>query len=318
MTISYEGQAVVITGAGGGLGRAYALDIARRGGMVVVNDLGGATTGVAGEESTSFADKVVEEIRAAGGTAVASYDSVATSQGGKAIIETALDNFGRIDAVVANAGTMRYGEFEDLTLEDLTALFAVHVGGSWTVSQAAWPHMKKQGYGRIVLTTSSGGTLGNHMLTAYGAAKGGVMGLMHNLSEAGAPHGILCNALMPNAMSRMTITIKPGELGENPWSAAMPQYFDPRYTAGLVAYLASSDCTTHHGIYSMLGGRLGRAFIGIAHGYAQDAPMDADTIAAHWQEINDDKAGYGIPVNNTDEFRIVAELRGVKVRGEPV
>ncbi|PLK27789.1 dehydrogenase [Novosphingobium sp. TH158] len=311
MPISFAGQAIVITGAGGGLGRAYALEIARRGGKVVVNDLGGATDGVPGGESSAFADKVVDEIRAAGGTAVANYDSVASQAGGDAIIACALENFGRIDAVIANAGTIRYGAFEDLTLDDLNALLAVHVGGSWSVAHAAWPHMKAQGYGRLVFTTSSGGTLGNASLAAYGAAKGAVMGLMHNLAEAGAPHGILCNAMMPNAMSRMTIDIKPGELGENRWSAAMPQYFDPAYTAGLATFLASSACTSHHGIYSMLGGRLGRAFIGICDGHAQDTPMDAETIAANWATINDDQGGYAIPANNTDEFRIVAEQRGV-------
>ena len=311
MTIRFDGQAVVVTGAGGGLGRAYAIEIAKRGGMVVVNDLGGATTGEQGGETPSFADAVVDEIRAAGGKAVANYDSVVTTEGGKAIIASALDNFGRIDAVVANAGTMRYGNFEELALEDLNALLAVHVGGSWTVAQAAWPHMKAQGRGRIVFTTSSAGTLGNMALAAYGAAKGAVMGLMHNLAEAGAPHGILCNAIMPNAMSRMTLEMDPSRLGENPWSRLLPQYFDPRYTAGLVTYLASTACTTRHGIYSMLGGRLGRAFIGINHGYMQDDPMDADTIAANWARINDDQAGYGVPTNNADEFRIVAQLRGL-------
>lgn len=312
MTVSFAGQAVVVTGAGGGLGRVYALDIARRGGMVVVNDLGGSTRG-GGETSTSFADTVVAEIEAAGGQAVANYDTVATPEGGQAIIATALERFGRIDAVIANAGTIRYGEFEDLTFDDLNALLAVHVGGSWNVAQAAWPHLKRQGYGRLVFTTSSGGTLGNASLAAYGAAKGGVMGLMHNLAEAGAPSGILCNAIMPNAMSRMTMEIRPGELGENPWSAAMPQYFDPAYTAGLGSYLASSACTTHHGIYSMLGGRLGRAFIGVCQGHAEDAPMDAEAVAEHWAAINDARAGYDIPANNTDEFRIVAEQRGVSV-----
>lgn len=311
MTIRFDGQAVVVTGAGGGLGRAYAIEIAKRGGMVVVNDLGGATTGEQGGETPSFADAVVDEIRATGGKAVANYDSVVTTEGGKAIIASALDNFGRIDAVVANAGTMRYGNFEELALEDLNALLAVHVGGSWTVAQAAWPHMKAQGRGRIVFTTSSAGTLGNMALAAYGAAKGAVMGLMHNLAEAGAPHGILCNAIMPNAMSRMTLEMDPSRLGENPWSRLLPQYFDPRYTAGLVTYLASTACTTRHGIYSMLGGRLGRAFIGINHGYMQDDPMDADTIAANWARINDDQAGYGVPANNADEFRIVAQLRGL-------
>ena len=144
MTIRFDGQAVVVTGAGGGLGRAYAIEIAKRGGMVVVNDLGGATTGEQGGETPSCADAVVDEIRATGGKAVANYDSVVTTEGGKAIIASALDNFGRIDAVVANAGTMRYGNFEELALEDLNALLAVHVGGSWTVAQAAWPHIPWQ------------------------------------------------------------------------------------------------------------------------------------------------------------------------------
>ncbi|MFM6931959.1 MAG: SDR family NAD(P)-dependent oxidoreductase [Novosphingobium sp.] len=312
MTISYEGQVVVVTGAGGGLGRTYAIDIARRGGMVVVNDLGGATDGSAGHEQTSFADTVVEEIRAAGGLAVANYDSVASEAGGKAIMQCALDTFGRIDAVIANAGTMRYGDFEDLTLDDLNALLAVHVGGSWNVAQAAWPHLKAQAYGRLVFTTSSGGTLGNAALAAYGAAKGGVMGLTLNLALAGAPHGILCNAIMPNAMSRMTMEMDASKMGDNPWSRSMWPYFDPGYTTGLVTYLASKACTTSHGIYSMLGGRLGRAFIGVCDGYAQDAPMDAETVAAQWEAINDIAAGFDVPVNNADEFRIVAELRGLK------
>jgi NAD(P)-dependent dehydrogenase (short-subunit alcohol dehydrogenase family) len=313
VTVSFAGQVAVVTGAGGGLGRAYSLEIARRGGAVVVNDLGGSVTGEGADKSSSFADAVVDEIRAAGGRAVANYDSVATPEGGKAIIQSALDHFGRIDAVIANAGNMRLGEFEDLSFDDLNALLAVHVGGSWNVTQAAWPHMKAQGYGRVVFMTSSGGMLGNHMLAAYGAAKGGVMGLMHGLSEAGAPHGILCNAVMPNAMSRMTMGITPGELGENPWSAHMPQYFDPRFTAGLVAYLASDACQSYHGVYSALGGRVGRMFVAAAKGYVGDDIGDADVIAANWDTIRDDSRGYAIPANVTDEFRIVAEQKGIAV-----
>ena len=313
MKISLEGRVVAITGAGGGLGRAYALDIASRGGMVVVNDLGGATTGEGEASSPSFADAVVHEIRQAGGQAVANYDDVATAIGGRAIIECALDTFGRIDAVVANAGTMRYGDFEDLTLEDLQALLAVHVGGSWTVAQAAWPHMKAQGHGRIVFTTSSAGTLGNAALAAYGAAKGGVMGLMHNLALSDAPHGILCNAIMPNAMSRMTMEMDASRMGPNPWSQAMPQYFAPDYTAGLVTYLASDACKTSHGIYSMLGGRLGRAFVGICDGHRQDDPMTAEDVAANWPCINSESAGFTVPASNTDEYRIVAEARGIRI-----
>ena len=312
-SVSFAGQVAVVTGAGGGLGRAYSLEIARRGGSVVVNDLGGSVSGGAGNTYTSFADRVVDELRAAGGNAVANYDSVATPEGGRAIIRAALDAFGRIDAVIANAGNMRLGEFEELTFEDLNALLAVHVGGSWNVAQAAWPHMKAQGYGRVVFTTSSGGMLGHGKLAAYGAAKGGVMGMMHGLSEAGAPHGILCNAVMPNAMSRMTMDIPSGEMGENPWSAKMGQYFDPRFTAGLVAFLASNSCPTYHGVYTALGGRVGRMFVAATDGYVGDDITDADVIAANWNTIRDDTRGYAIPANVTDEFRIVAEQKGIEV-----
>ena len=311
--ISFEGQVVIVTGAGGGLGSVFSQEIGRRGGAVIVNDLGGSVTGEGNETSTSYADRVVDTIRAAGGQAVANHDTVATPQGARCIIETAMDKFGRIDAVIANAGNMRYGDFESLSFDDLNALLAVHVGGSWNVTQAAWPEMKRRGYGRVVFITSSGGMLGNAQLAAYGAAKGGVMGLMHCLAEAGKPHGILCNAVMPNAMSRMTSGIKPGELGHNSWAAALGQYFDPRYTTGLVTFLASSACTSHHGIYSALGGRIGRAFIGIADGVANDTPIDADKVAANWQMICDVARGYSIPADVTDEFRIVAEQRGVAV-----
>ncbi len=311
--ISFKGRSVIVTGAGGGLGRAYSLEIARRGGAVIVNDLGGSTTGEAGETSTQYADRVVEEIRGAGGTAVASYDSVATPEGARHIVQAALDHFGRVDAVIANAGTMRYGDFETLGMEDLNALLAVHVGGSWNVIQAAWPQMKQHGYGRVVFTTSSAGMLGNAKLTAYGAAKGAVMGLMHGLAEAGKPHGILCNAVMPNAMSRMTANFKPNDLGENPWSAALGRHFDPSYTAGLVTFLASDACSTHHGIYSACGGRIGRVFVGVTRGIADDAPLDADAVASGWEKIRDAARGYDVPAHIADEFRIVAEQRGIEI-----
>jgi len=310
--ISYGGQVVVITGAGGGLGSVFAREIAKRGGQVVVNDLGGPVTGGSENSSTSYADTVAAQIVADGGVAIANYDTVATAEGGQAIIQSALDHFGRVDAVIANAGNMRYGSFESLSLEDLNALLAVHVGGAWNVVQAAWPYMKHQNYGRVVFATSSAGTLGNAALAAYGAAKGGVMGLMLNLSEAGAPHGILCNAFMPNAISRMTSDIKPEDLGGNPWSAAFGPYFAPDYAAGLVTYLASRSCSTHHGVYSSLGGRIGRTFIGVTNGIARDAPYDAETIDAEWDAIEDDRRGYGIPANNADEWRLVAELRGMQ------
>ncbi|MDE2405462.1 MAG: SDR family NAD(P)-dependent oxidoreductase [Sphingomonadales bacterium] len=313
MTISFAGQAVVVTGAGGGLGRTYAVDIARRGGMVIVNDLGGPTTGGEGERLNSFADDVVAEITAFGGQAIASYDSVATPEGGAAIIDAALTAFGRIDAVIANAGTMRYGDFERLSFADLQSLLAVHIGGTWSVAQAAWPHFKAQGYGRLVCTTSSAGLIGAAGLAAYGAAKGGVMGLMHVLANAGAPHGILCNAIMPNAYTRMTSTMSTEDVGggANPWSAAMPQFFDPAYTTGLTTYLASNACHTSHGIYSACMGRIGRAFVGITHGVIDDERPTAEQIAERWDAINDLSPGYCVAEEVAEEFRDVAELRGL-------
>lgn len=307
--VSFEGQVVAITGAGGGLGRAYALEIAARGGAVVVNDLGGAVTG--GGASTGYADAVVDEIRASGGRAVASYDSVATVAGGEQIITAALDHFGRIDAVIANAGNMRYAPFEELTLDDLNALLAVHIGGSWNVAKAAWGHMKRQAYGRLVFTTSSGGMFGTQKLSAYGAAKGGVMGLMHSLADEGQPHGIICNAVMPNAMSRMTSNIQAGELGDNPWGAKVPKTFDPAFTVGLSAYLASRDCVTAHGIYTALGGRIGRAFVGVAEGMhgSIDVPPTVEDVAANWELIRDASRGYAIPGSVSDEWRSVVEGR---------
>ncbi|MDK2755842.1 MAG: SDR family NAD(P)-dependent oxidoreductase [Blastomonas fulva] len=309
--INFEGQVVIVTGAGGGLGKVIAQDIARRGGTVVANDLGGSVTGEGSETSASYADQVVDAICAKGGCAVASYDDVATAAGAARVVEAAMDHFGRVDAVIANAGTMRYGDFESLTLDDLNALFAVHVGGSWNIAQAAWPIMKRQGYGRVVFATSSGGMLGNARLSAYGAAKGGVMGLMHGLAEAGAPLGILCNAYMPNAYSRMTADISPGDLGDNPWARALGPYFDPAHAVGLVTYLASDACRTHHGIYSALGGRIGRAFVGITDGFMSDTPPTAETVAEYWPALCDPALGYTIPKDNSDEWRIVADQRGI-------
>ncbi len=307
--LRFDGKAVVITGAGGGLGRTYALEIAARGGAVVVNDLGGSLAGEGA--STSAADGVVAEIVAAGGTAVASHDDVASPEGARNIVSVATDTFGRLDAVIANAGNMRSGEIEALTLDDLNSLLAVHVGGSFNIAQAAWPVLKAQGGGRIVFTASSSGIFGLAKLAAYGAAKGGVMGLMHVLSEEGAPHGILCNAVMPNAASRMAAG-SDGLLDGADWARPLFPAFYPPFTAGLVAYLAHQSCTSTHAIYSALGGRIARVFLGATKGWVgpTDAPPSAEDVAAHFETICDEGLGYRIPANALDEFRIVARDRG--------
>jgi NAD(P)-dependent dehydrogenase (short-subunit alcohol dehydrogenase family) len=259
--------------------------------------------------SPSMADGVVAEIMAAGGRAIANYADVGTAEGGKAMVAAALEAFGQVDVVVANAGTMRLGDFETLTVDDLDALHAVHVGGSFHVTQAAWPHMKRQGYGRVVFTTSSAGMFGSAKLAVYGTAKGGIMGLMHGLSEEGRPHGILCNAILPNAASRLALSVGEATLGDNPWARDVYHTFDPAFTAPLVAWLASDACTSTHAIYSALGGRIARVFVGVTKGWqgSREIPPTAEAIAEQMGLIQDENQGFAIPANLTDEFRIVVE-----------
>ncbi|MBG6120124.1 MULTISPECIES: SDR family NAD(P)-dependent oxidoreductase [unclassified Sphingobium] len=308
MEVDFTGRTIVVTGAGGGLGRQYALDIAARGGNVVVNDLGGNVDGDNG--SSSMADAVVQEIQAAGGKAVANYDSVASSDGAAAIADAALSAFGRIDGLINNAGNLRNFWFEEFSDADRDSVIGIHLIGTWNVTKAVWPHMKKDGYGRILFVSSGAGMFGNQTQSAYGAAKGGVVGLMNVLTQEGAKHGILCNALLPNAASRMGEKMKPEELA--PMAAYTPKYRSamlPEFVGPLGVYLASEACITGHDMYSVLGGRIARAFVGVTEGWLgpRDAPPSVEDIAAHIDEIRDETRGIHIPSCLIDEFRIVAE-----------
>ena len=200
--IRFDGRVAVITGAGGGLGRTYALELARRGAKVVVNDLGGKSDGTG--KSTSMADQVVDEIRAAGGEAAPNYDSVATPEGGESIIRTAVDTFGKVDIVVNNAGILRDRSFVKLSPEELGLVIDVHLKGAFYVSKPAFRLMKDQRYGRLVFTSSAAGLLGNFGQSNYGAAKMGLVGLMHVLAVEGAKYDIRCNAIAPTARTRIT------------------------------------------------------------------------------------------------------------------
>lgn len=210
--VSFAGRVAIVTGAGGGLGREYAHELARRGARVVVNDLG--TTADGSGSPSRMADDVVAEIRAAGGTAQANYDSVATPGGGKAIVAAALDAFGRVDVLINNAGILRNAALEQLSDSTLDAMLEVHLKGAFYVTRPAFSLMKTQGYGRILFASSAAGVFGNAEQGAYGAAKAGLIGLMNVLSHEGRPHGVLCNALLPTAESRMSEHMPAAQLEE--------------------------------------------------------------------------------------------------------
>ncbi len=308
--ISFEGRVAVVTGAGGGLGRGYALDIAKRGGAVVVNDLGGTVEGLHG--SSEMADRVVAEIKAAGGRAIANYDSVATADGAKRIAATALNAFGRIDALINNAGTMRTALFEESCAEDFASLLSVHLMGSYHMTQAVWPHMKQQGYGRVVFTSSSAGLFGHEMQGCYGAAKAGIVGLMNALAMEGEPYGILCNAIMPNAMSRMAEKAAESMSSDAMANAAaflskIGNAMDPSFNTGLAVFLASENCKFTHSIYSSCLGRIARVFVGVTQGWqgSREVPATAEDIAANIDQIRDHARGTHMPMSPKDEIGIV-------------
>lgn len=310
MAIMFDGRVAIVTGAGGGIGRTHALELARRGCSVVVNDLGGDVAGRGG--SASMAEAVVEEIRAAGGKAVASHASVADSASAAQIVATARETFGKIDILINNAGIMRNALLPDLTDDDWNALIATHLTGSFNMTRAVWPHMKERGYGRIVFTSSSSGMFGIELQTGYGAAKAGIFGLMNVAATEGAPHGILCNAIMPNAQSRMAdqmLKDSGGDMGSDTdaMMALVGNSFDPAYNAPLAVWLASEDCASTQAIYSQCLGRVARVFVGVTPGWQaqRQTPPSVEDIAAHWGEITDASQGYVTPSSPQEELGLV-------------
>lgn len=272
--MSFEDQVAVVTGAGGGLGRCHALELARRGACVVVNDLGSAVDGSGA--SISAAQAVVDEITAAGGTAIASGDSVATEDGGAAIVSAAMDAFGRLDILINNAGILRDAAFKNMTAEQVDAVLTVHLTGAFNVTRAAWPIMREQNYGRIVQTTSGTGLFGNFGQANYGAAKMGLVGMMHVLAIEGARNGIAINAVAPIARTRMTEDIM-GEAGK-----AM----DPELVTPVVLYLSHPDCDRTAHIYSVGAGKVSRVFIGVTKGI-ENRELTPEFVAEAIDEIDD-------------------------------
>ncbi len=247
--LRFDERVAVVTGGDRGLGREYALLLASRGAKVVVNDVGGNLTGDGSDEGP--AHQVVDEIRAAGGEAVASTDSVATAAGGESIIATALDHYGRVDALIHNAGNVRRGSLKELSYEDFDAVLDVHLRGAFHLVRAAFPVMCEAGYGRVVLTSSIGGLYGNHGVANYAAAKAGIIGLTNVVALEGAAEGVSCNAIIPGAVTRMA---------EGLDTSTYPP-MGSELVAPAVGWLAHEACAVTGELFVAIAGRLARAFI---------------------------------------------------------
>jgi NAD(P)-dependent dehydrogenase (short-subunit alcohol dehydrogenase family) len=285
----FDGRVAVVTGAGRGIGRAHARLLAERGAKVVVNDLGGSMEGSGAD--TGPAQSVVEEIVATGGAAVADTNDVSTQAGGQAIIDSAIEHFGRIDIVVNNAGIIRWAGLPEVDLDNLEAHLAVHLIGSFNTTRAAWPHFVEQGYGRVVLTTSSG-LFGFDNNLSYAAAKGGVIGMARSAKLAGEPHGIKVNLIAPAAQTRMA----GGDPLPDDAQAVPGQPFMPSdAVAPMVAFLAHESCPVNGEIYTAGAGRFARLFIASTEGYVHaGGPATIEDVAKNWDTINDE-SGYYVP-----------------------
>jgi NAD(P)-dependent dehydrogenase (short-subunit alcohol dehydrogenase family) len=293
--LRFDGRVVIITGAGGGLGRSHALELARRGAHILVNDPGSAVDGSG--SSTFAADRVVEEITALGGTAAPNRDSVATSEGGQAIVQAALDAFGRVDVLVNNAGILRDKAFHHMDAAMIDAVIDVHLKGALFVSQPAFRVMREQGYGRIVNTSSASGLFGNFGQANYGAAKAGLAGLTRVLAIEGEGHGIKVNAIAPVASTRMTQDLL-GDL----LSKVAPESVSP-----LVAFLAHEHCPVSGHVYSVAGGRIARIVVVETHGVvlSENTP---EAIRDHLSRVDElDGSDYHQPSSLDDEMTIIAK-----------
>ena len=290
--VNFENRTVIVTGAGNGLGKAYALELGSRGAKVVVNDLGGSVDGSG--SASSPADDVVNEIIKNGGEAIANYDSVATKEGGESIVQSALDNFGTVDAVINNAGILRDKSFANMSEDELSLILDVHLKGTFFVSQPAFKVMKENNYGRIVNVASPSGLFGNFGQSNYGAAKMGIVGLTNVLSIEGAKYNIKVNVIAPTAYTRMTEALLPEDVGK---------LFSAELVTPMVVYLASEACEPTHEIFGVAAGRFARIGILTHNGYVNTSAT-AEDISENIEEIRTIKDGT-YPLSNEDELMII-------------
>lgn len=291
-SVRFEDKVVIVTGAGGGLGRAHALLFARHGARVIVNDLGGSAHGEGA--NASAADRVVAEIREAGGDAVANHDSVTD---GDKIVQNALDAFGRVDVVVNNAGILRDKSFAKMEDADWDLVYRVHVEGAYKVTRAAWPHLRDQNYGRIIFTSSTSGIYGNFGQANYGMAKLGLYGLTRTLAVEGRKNNILVNAIAPTGGTRMTEGLIP---------ASVFDLLKPELVSPLVVYLGSQQCQDSAGLYEVGGGWIGKVRWerSLGAGFNPHAGFSPEDVAAQWQTISD----FSDAVHPADNIEALKEM----------
>ena len=302
--IRFDDRVVAVTGAGNGLGRAYAKAFAARGAKVLVNDLGGLAQG--GGRDPAVAQTVVDEIQAAGGQAVANGDSV---EDGEKIVQSALDHFGRIDVVINNAGILRDAAFHKMSEDDWDAIFRVHAKGAFSVTRAAWPHMRAQGYGRVVMTASGAGVYGNFGQANYAAAKLGLFGLAQTLAIEGRSRNILVNTIAPVAASRLTETVLPKEV----LAALKPDLVVP-----LVLLLGSEKCTSTGQLLEVGGGCVARLRWERSEAvtFATDGSFGPEELARHWQQVQS-FSGADHPATVADSFALIGRHAGVNLQLAP-
>jgi len=281
--LRFDGRVAIVTGAGGGIGREYALLLGARGAQVVVNDV-----------SAAAAAAVAGEVQAAGGSAIANIDSVSTPEGGQSIVAAAVDAYGTVDILINNAGILRDQSFHNLTPDNLDAVLDVHLRGAFFVTMPAYRIMRAKKYGRIVNTSSNSGLIGNFGQSNYGAAKMGIIGLTRVLAIEGQRNGIHVNAIAPAARTRMTEALIDAET-----AAAL----DPAYVAPAVAWLAHEDCPTTGEFISAGAGRVARYFIGLTPGYF-DRDLTAEEVRDHWDEVRSTE-GFIIPSSPSEEMDLI-------------